>query len=185
MVHGWGGGPEVDFFPWAKEEFTKRGFEVIAPEMPDSEYPKIDLWVQKLADVAGAPRMDDIFIGHSIGCQAIERYLETLPMGTKVQKIIFIAPWVVLTDRTFIEMGEDKSVVRQWLEKPINYEKIKPMAGSWTAVFSDNDSFVAYEQNYKIYQDKLGAKVILEKSQGHFSSEQGVDKIPFLLDLVS
>lgn len=184
MIHGWGGGPEIDFFPWAKEELTKMGFEVVTPEMPDSNYPKIDFWIKKLADTAGTPREDDILIGHSIGCQTIQRYLETLPTGTKVQKIILIAPWTVLTERTFTEMGEDRSVVAEWLEKPINYEKIKPMTDSWTAVFSDDDPFVDYEQNYRVYQDKLGAKIILEKSQGHFSSEQGVDKIPFLLDLV-
>lgn len=184
IVHGWGGSPNGDWIQWAKGKLEGMGYEVFVPEMPDTEHPKIVSWVGKLSETVGVPRPDDIFIGHSIGCQTIERYLQTLPLGTKVQKVILVAPWVVLTERTFTEMGEDRSVISEWYEKLINYEKIRLMAGEWIAVFSDNDPFVDYQENYPVYQDKLGAEILLKKSQGHFSSEQGVYEISFLLDLV-
>jgi len=183
LVHGWGGNPNIDWFPWAKKELAENGFEVIAPEMPDPEYPKIETWVSKISEVIGEVRNDDIFIGHSIGCQAIERYLQTLPDTTKLAKVILIAPWVVLTRKTFDEMGENEEVVKSWYEEPIDYEKIRNMA-KWTAVFSDDDPFVKYEDNFEVYRDKLGAEIIAKSKQGHFAGEQGITEIPFLMDLI-
>lgn len=183
LIHGWGGNPNIDWFPWAKKELEQREYEVIVPEMPDPDYPKIEPWVNKLKEVVGEIRKDDIFVGHSIGCQAVERYLQTLSEDTKLDKVILIAPWVVLTRKTFEEMGENEEVVKSWYEEPIDYEKIKNMA-KWTAVFSDDDPFVNYEDNYKVYKDKLNAEIILKNNQGHFAQEQGITEIPFLLELI-
>lgn len=44
LIHGWGGSPTTDFLPWAKEELGKLGYEVITPDMPDTDYPKIETW---------------------------------------------------------------------------------------------------------------------------------------------
>jgi len=183
MVHGWGGSPQKDWFPWAKSLLEEKGYEVIVPEMPDTDYPKIEPWVDKLKEAVGEIRESDVLIGHSIGCQAVERYLQTLSADTRLDKVILIAPWVILTRKTFEEMGEDEEVVRSWYEEPIEYEKIKNMA-RWTAVFSDDDPFVNYEDNFRVYRDKLGAEIMSKKSQGHFASEQGVNTIPFLLELL-
>lgn len=184
LVHGWGGSPQIDWFPWAKKLLGEKGYEVYSPEMPEADYPKIEPWVNKLKETVGEIRSDDIFVGHSIGCQAVERYLQTLPVNTKFDKVILIAPWVVLTRKTFEEMGENEDVVKSWYNEPIDYIKIRKMA-KWIAVFSDDDPFVNYNDNYMVYQDKLGAKILLKKNQGHFSSEQGINRIPLLLDLLS
>lgn len=183
LVHGWGGSPDIDWFPWAKKELEKLGYEVIIPKMPDPDYPKITPWVNKLKETVGEAHESDIFVGHSIGCQTVERYLETLIDNTKIKKVILIAPWVVLTRKTFEEMGENEEVVKEWYETPINYKKIKNMT-SWTAVFSDDDPFVSYEDSYKIYKQNLGAEIIIKTGQGHFAGEQGITQIPFLLKLV-
>lgn len=184
LIHGWGGNPLIDWFPWAKKNLKEKGYEVIVPEMPDADYPKITPWVNKLTDTVGNIQNNDIFIGHSIGCQAVERYLQTMSEDTRLDKVILIAPWVILTKKTFEEMGENEEVVEPWYKTPIDYRKIAKMA-KWTAVFSDDDPFVNYNENYKIYKEKLVAKIILKKNQGHFSQEQGITKIPFLLELLS
>lgn len=183
LIHGWGGNPNIDWFPWAKKELEQKGYEVIVPEMPDPDYPKIEPWVSKLKEVVGEIRKDDIFVGHSIGCQTVERYLQTLSKNTKLDKVVLIAPWVTLTKRTFEEMGENEEVVKDWYSEPIDYEKIRNMA-KWTAVLSDDDPFVNYEDNYKVYKDKLNAEIILKNKQGHFAQEQGITEIPFLLELI-
>lgn len=184
LIHGWGGNPNIDWFPRAKKKLELKGYEVIVPEMPEPDYPKIRPWVNKLNEVIGEARKDDIFVGHSIGCQAIERYLQTLPDDTKVDKVILIAPWIVLTSNTFEEMGENEEVVKSWYHELIDYEKIKNMA-KWTAVFSDDDPFVNYEDNYKVYKDKLNAEIILKNKQGHFAQEQGIADVPFLYKLIN
>lgn len=183
LIHGWTGRPTNDFFPWAKEALRRQGYEVFVPEMPDPDYPKIKPWVEKIKEVVGKPRRDDVFIGHSLGCMGVLQYLQTLPNDTKVGKVILIAGFENLKDAAF-EALEDWDTFKPWRRAPIDYAKVKEMAESWIALFSDDDPFVSYEDNSKIYKDKLGAKIILQHDMGHFSQESGVRKLPILLELI-
>lgn len=42
VVHGWEGGPDKDWMPWAKRELERKGYEVHLLSMPDPDYPKIN-----------------------------------------------------------------------------------------------------------------------------------------------
>ena len=165
IVHGWGGSSKTDFLPWAKEELEKLGYEVITPDMPDTDYPKIETWVPSLTKIIDQPKEDDIFIGHSIGCQTILRYLETLKVDQKVDKVILVAPWVKL----FNLEEEDLLIANPWEQTIINWGKIKKSANSFIAIFSDNDPNVPLEENKKIFEDNLGAKTVIEHDKGHFN----------------
>jgi len=183
LIHGWTGRPTRDWFLWAKKALEEKGFEVHVPEMPDPDYPKIEPWIAKVKETVGDPRSNDILIGHSMGCQAILRYLQTLPESSKVGKVILVAGFENLKDAAFVAL-EDWETFKPWKKAPINYGKIKQMAGSWTALFSDDDPYVSYEDNHKIFRDKLGAKIVLEHGMGHFSQEDGIRKLPILLKLI-
>src|SRR3989344_3577618 len=76
IVHGWDFNPEVNWYPWLKKELEKKGFKVIVPEMPNTSEPKINAWVSYLKKVVGKLDEETYFIGHSIGCQTIMRFLE-------------------------------------------------------------------------------------------------------------
>lgn len=183
IVHGWDGSPQNDWMPWAKKTFEKKGFNVHVPAMPDSPNPKIETWVPFLAKKVGEPDGNTILIGHSIGAQTILRYLETLPEKKKIDKVIFIAGWQTLTPEA-TPTKEDIEIARTWVETPINFEYVKGKANSFICVFSDNDPDVPYEENAKIYKEKLKAKIILVKNKGHFSQDAGVTKLPLLLELI-
>src|SRR3989338_6312903 len=83
IVHGWEGSSQSDWMPWAKAALEQEGIKVVVPDMPHTEAPEISEWVEYLKSIVEAPDKDTYFIGHSIGCQAILRYLETLtaPVG--------------------------------------------------------------------------------------------------------
>mgnify|MGYP001569945392 CR=1 FL=1 len=68
LIHGWEGNPENAWFPWLKKELKARNFEVIVPEMPDTEKPEIKSWIKKLKETVGRADEETYFIGHSIGC---------------------------------------------------------------------------------------------------------------------
>lgn len=42
----------------------------------------------------GHPDENTYFIGHSIGCQSIDRYLEILPSETKIGGVVYVAGWL-------------------------------------------------------------------------------------------
>lgn len=85
------GYPNENWFPWLKKELEKSNFEVFVPQLPESGNPRIQNWVPKLAESVGVPDEQTYFVGHSLGCQTITRYLESLPKNIKVGGAVFVA----------------------------------------------------------------------------------------------
>lgn len=183
IVHGWGGYPQKDWFPWIKNELKKRGYDVVVPAMPDPLSPKMEDWVGFISQIIGNPREDDLFIGHSIGCQTILRYLETVHDGKRIDKVIMIAPWVFLNDAAY-EDEDDREIAKPWLQKSINWQKVKSKASSFTAIFSDNDPFVPLEENRRAFEEKLEVKVVVEHNKGHFTEGDGITELSIILELI-
>src|SRR3989344_3953132 len=112
IVHGWDGFPENHWFPWLKKELEKLDFKVIVPKMPDSGNPRINAWVPFLEKSVGNVDENTFFIGHSIGCQTIMRYLEGLDDKQRIGGIVFVAGWFNLP---FLKIKEEKAIVKPWL----------------------------------------------------------------------
>lgn len=118
IIHGWDGYPEEGWFPWLKKELEKKGFVVSVPAMPEPGEPNIEAWVSHLAHIVGNVDENTFFVGHSIGCQAILRYLETLPENIKVGGAVFVAGFFTLTN---VDSSEEKEIAKPWLETPIDF----------------------------------------------------------------
>lgn len=166
IIHGWDGCPEEGWFPWLKKELETRGFDVFIPQLPKPDEPRINNWVPKLKEVVGIPDEKTYFIGHSMGCQAIARYLETLPENIKVGGAVFIAGFF----KRLTNLEDDdivRSVSEEWLKTPINLQKVKTHIKKSVAIFSDNDPYVSVD-NKEEFVDMLGAKIIIKHNKGHF-----------------
>lgn len=177
IIHGWDGNPEVGWFLWLEKELKKKGFRVIKPHMPNPAVPKIIPWVKKLAEISKNSDKNTILIGHSMGCQTIMRYLET-PKAKKFSKIIFVAPWLTLTDAA-IDETESYEIAKPWLKTPIDFKKVRSKLKSSTAIFSTNDPFVSIK-NAEKFKETLGSKIIIQKNKGHFE-EGKTEKIPVII----
>lgn len=182
IIHGWDGYPEEGCFPWLKKQLEANGFQVEVPEMPDTDNPKIDVWIPHLQKIIQNPDKDTYLIGHSIGTQTIMRYVETLPENTKLGGIVFLAGFIHLLDTAY-EDEEDREIAKPWLETPINWEKIKQTTNNITAIFSDNDECVPLSDK-DIFKEKLNAEIIIEHNKGHFSEDSGIKELPSLLNAV-
>ena len=180
IIHGWEGNPNNAWFPWLKKELETRGFEVNAPAMPDPDEPNRGAWVNALIQVVGTPNKETYLIGHSIGCKAIMRYLESLSDDVQMGGIIFVASWLTLTnmeERT----DDEKRVLKDWNTLPYNFSKIKQIGNKFVAIFSDDDPDVPLE-NTKVFEKEFGAKIIIESEKGHFSDDAGVFELPIVLE---
>jgi predicted alpha/beta hydrolase family esterase len=182
LIHGWGGYSEEGCFSWLKRELEKKGFVVCAPMMPEPLNPKIDDWVTFLKEQVGTPDKHTFFVGHSIGCQTILRFLETLPADTRVGGVAMLAPWVHLTETAYEDVA-DKEIAKPWLETPLLWDKIKSHSKKFIAIFSDDDPLVPLDDS-KIFEEKLGTKIIIEHNQKHFSGSDGIKELPSLLNAV-
>lgn len=178
IVHGWSGYPEECWFPWLKGELEKRGFQVIVLQMPDADAPAMDTWVPHLAKAVGKPDKDTYFVGHSIGCQTIMRYLQTIDgqIGGAVLVAGFFEVLKLYTD-------EERKIAKPWLETPIDAAKVKKAAKNFIAIFSDNDKYVPLE-NAKLFKQRLGAKTVIVQSKGHMGASDDCAQLPEVLNAV-
>lgn len=183
IIHGWEGSPKEYLHVWLKTELEKKGFNVLVPKMPNPSVPIIKDWVNKIKEISN-PNENSVFIGHSIGCQAILRFLETLPIDVKIAGMILIAPWMSLDENTIKEEGEEViEIARPWMETPINFSKVKTHCSNITAIFSDNDPYVPIEQK-NIFEQKLDANIIIEHNKGHFTVSDNIRELPSALEAV-
>lgn len=146
------------------------------PAMPDTDNPKMEAWISILAEVVGQPDNETYFVGHSIGSQAILRYLERveIPVGG----VLHVAGWFILTNLE----PEEELIAEPWLNKPINYEHIKKVAPKMIALFSDNDPSVPLG-DADLFNNRLGAEIVIEKNAGHFTGEEdGRTEYPVILE---
>lgn len=182
IIHGWDGYPEEGWFPWLKMELESRGFAVFVPQLPNAEEPRINNWVPALKEAVGVADDQTVFVGHSMGCQTIARYLEILQADVKVGGAVFVAGFFKRLSNL-----EDDDVVRdvadEWLKTPIDLGKVQSHLYRAVAIFSDNDPYVPID-NQEEYHDKLGAKVIIEHEKGHFSGSTGTTTLPKALEAI-
>jgi len=181
IVHGWDGTPQEGWFPWLKKELEARGYEVIVPQLPDAGSPRIQNWVPKLAEVVGTADEQTYFIGHSMGCQSVARYLETLPGGVKVGGAVFVAGF--FKHLTGLEDDPDvRETDQHWLGTPLDLAKVKSHLPRSVAIFSDDDPWVPLD-NQDDFQNKLGSEIVIEHNKGHFSgSRDGTKELPIILE---
>ncbi len=181
IIHGWEGYPEEGWFPWLKEELEDRGFEVHVPQMPDAANPRIEGWVPAITKEVGIPDKNIYLVGHSMGCQAIARYIETLAEDIKIGGAIFVAGF--FKRLTGLEDDAETQMLRKhWLETPLDLGKVKKHLRNSVAIFSDNDPFVPLD-NQDDFRDKLNSKITVEHSMGHFSGPTDkVTELPIVLE---
>jgi len=181
IIHGWEGYPEEGWFPWLKRELEAKGFEVKVPQMPDADNPRIQNWVPAIAEIVGKPDKNTYFVGHSVGCQAITRYIESLPEKSKVGGVIFVAGFF----KSLTGLGEEpgfEETEKDWLGTPLDMEKVKKHLKHSVAIFSDNDPYVPMD-NQDDFRDKLGCKIIVEHEKGHFSGpSDGIKELQVVLE---
>lgn len=170
LIHCWEGSSEDNWYPWLKEELEKKNIDVEVFDMPDSENPRIETWVKHLEENVKDIDEHTYFIGHSIGCQTIMRFLEKLHKHKRVGGCVFVAGWINLTKEAY-EDEEDKKLMNPWMTNHIDFSRVLDHCDNFLAIFSKDDPYVPLTDS-EIFKDKLGAKIVITDGREHFTSEE-------------
>lgn len=173
MIHCWGASSEENWYPWLKYKLEEWGADVFVFDMPNTEHPKIEEWVKYLEANVKNTDENTYFIGHSIGCQTIMRFLEKLPKNKRIGGCIFVAPWFNLVNLQPNEM----ETAHPWLNTEMHFGRILEHCNKFLAIFSNDDPVVPLSDK-EVFREKLNAKIIVEKNKGHFEEavQEGVLK---------
>ena len=179
IVHCWDGTKDDGWYPWLDKELTNDNTTVYRFNMPNTDKPVIEEWVSFLDKQVNNLDENTYFVGHSIGCQTILRYLQSKDI-TNIGGIVLVAPWLNLLDYA-IEEEESYIVAKPWLTTPIDFEKVKKFTSNITCIFSDDDYFVSLSQKEE-FEKLLDAKTIVVNDKGHISEEDNVFELKEILD---
>jgi len=172
LIHGWGGSSSSEpWFQWLKDNLKGKA-EFYIFDMPNTEHPKIEEWVKYLEDNIKEVDKETYFVGHSIGCQTIMRFLEKLPKHKVIGGCIFVAGWFNLINLE----KEEVAIAHPWINTKIDFERIHRHTDNFLAIFSDDDPNVPSSES-EIFKEKLGAKIIIKKGEEHFNETKKIDEI--------
>ena len=183
ILHGAGNNSQGNWFPWLKKELEQKGYKVWAPDLPDSDMPNQQKWLEVIFSNSDWEfNSESVIVGHSSGATFILRILEILPERIAINKAILVS--------AFLDQGtkpEFFSYKQDLLKQTFNWKKIKDSAKHFYFIASDNDPYQCGQEHAQKLQENLGGELIIQPGQGHFNLEVGEEyrKFPLLLKLIS
>lgn len=174
VVHGFQGTPNTHWKPWLKNELQIRGFDVSMPQMPNPAFPVLSEWIETLKKEVGEVSEDIYFVGHSLGCITIVRYLASLEEGQKVGGAVLVAGF-------YSDVGLPE--IALFSTDKYEVERAKEHCKKFVSILSDNDTSVPLSKGKEL-NEALNGELIIESGKGHFCAEDGVTELQSVLDAI-
>jgi len=173
IIHGVGGGPGENWFPWLKQELEKIGYNVIVPQfsMPDEQ--SLDNWLKTFEDYQDFLSSDTILIGHSLGVAFILNILERI--NYPIKAAFFVAGFLGK-----LNLEKFDPINKTFTEKEFDWEKIKENCKIFYIFNSDNDPYVPLSKGEEIAKN-LDSKLIIVEGARHICTSSGYTKFDLLL----
>ena len=162
IVHGWGADSSSNWFPWLKTELEKSGIETFCPDLPNTQNPVKEDWIETLRAQAEF-KGDIILIGHSLGCPAILRLLESFEKGENARAAILVSGFAH-------DIGIPQ--IREFTKDGFDFAKIRSACDEFSVINSDNDPLVPLEEGGFLAK-ALGTGLIVEHGAGHINAGDG------------
>jgi len=171
IVHGVGGSPEENWFPWLKKELEKLGHNVIVPQFPTPEGQYLDRWLQVLEPYDEFLNKDTIVVGHSLGVPFLLNVIE----NKSVYSAFLVAGFTGKIGHQFDES------MKTFAQRDFNWEKIRKNCKNFYIFHSDNDPYVRLDKAEEL-EKNLDSKIILMKKAGHINEGSGYFEFHELLE---
>lgn len=168
IIHGWGGSPSANWFPWMKEELEKINIEIEVLAMPNTDSPQLKEWLAFMHKKINQPTEEIFLVGHSLGGITILKYLESLRENKKIGGIVLAAGFL-----RSINIPE----LENFFADPLDCEKVKKSVNKIVLINSDNDRYVPLEEG-EIMKEKLNGKLIILHNAYHINEGNGFFTFP-------
>lgn len=112
IVHGTGGNPKGNWFPWLKTKLEKEGCKVYVPKFPTPENQSLDSWLKEFKEYEKYLDEDSILIGHSLGPAFILSILESIKI--QINSAFFIAGFTGLLNNEEFDTLNETFVVKKF-----------------------------------------------------------------------
>lgn len=179
IVPRWAGNQSMEWYDWlCATDVVRESFsEVIRPDLENWQEPTIASWVTTLQTACGTSGEElarTFLVGHSVGCQAIIRYLASLPEGTTVSACLLVAgwwtldePWDSILPWIYPLDSEDREPAN-----PFNLARVRAACHHIVTLISDNDPYTAdWRQTQQDWHHRVNAQIRVIPGAEHFNGE--------------
>lgn len=182
VVHGIFGHAQENWLPWFKKELEQLGHEVIIPNLPNADKPKLNEWLAELKKVKSSLGDNVVIVAHSLGAPTVCKFIEQEKI--KAKKLFLIAP-TGNSQRveSLKKIGLDKSQIESIFtinKTQINWPKVNELVKHKFIYFSDNDPYIPLDVKND-YQE-LESEIKVFKNKGHFNTSAGVTEFPEIFE---
>ena len=175
IIHGTGGSPEGNWFPWLKEKLESIGIETYVTRFPIDEQQSLSSWMKEFENYRQYLNKDTILIGHSLGPGFIFNVLEDIDFTIKAA--FLVSPFIGKIDIEYFDNCNKTFII----DKTFDFSKIKNNCQKFYIYRSDNDPYVPIEKA-DFLVEALNAKFKLIKGGGHLNAEFGYSKFEELFE---
>ncbi len=174
IIHGTGGSPQENWFPWLKLELEQQGHRVVVPAFPTPEKQSLKNWRDVFRKYEQYLGKDTLLVGHSLGCAFLLSVLEK----QQAKATFLVAGFLKkLNKPEFIESN------KTFVEKEFDWTAIRNNCRKFYVLNSDNDPHVPLE-NGKELARLLGTECMVISQAGHFNKDAGFTRFELLLELM-
>ena len=174
IIHGIGGHAGIHWQQWLKQQLELQGHKVLMPDMPNSDHPDRQEWLDTVIAVTKKQSINElVLVGHSLGVTTVLDFIEwsNAPVAGLVSVSGFASDYCADLNSYFLQ------------EKTIDFDKVLRDISKAVVIYSDNDPYVTQDA-LKEVADKLKVSPIIVNSGGHLNSDAGLNEFPLLLKLL-
>jgi predicted alpha/beta hydrolase family esterase len=173
IIHGTGGNPEENWFPWLAEQLRQAGAIVSVPQFPTPEGQTVEAWSAKLDAEMGELPAGTVLVGHSLGVGFILRLAEraTAPLGG-----------IYLVSGFIGEIGQPDfdPLNAPFFVDAFDWRAIRDNAGHIRVYNSDTDPYVPLSKGEELAR-ALETELTVVHGAGHINTAAGFTEFPDLL----
>ncbi len=178
ILHGTNGTSQSNWFPWLKGELESRGWKVWVPDLPDSDHPVSQKWIEYVfANKDWQFNEESVIVGHSAGAVTALALIQELPGDIVIKKAIMVGVFRG-------DLGRED--LKDLAQKPWDFEKIKLHANELVFVHSDDDPICPLG-HAKWWAEQLNGKLAIISGRRHFNVStigEAARKIPEILEYI-
>lgn len=175
LIHGFRGSPNESFFPWLMRSLKDEGIYSCSLPLPSPDEPKVSEWINTISFNVGNPSNEIFLVGHSLGVPAILRYLESLPLDTRIGGVVLISgPFENLKD-------EEHKILDPFYENSFDFNYIKKVCEKFSIIHAKQDDLVPVSHAF-LLAEKLGVNVTVLPTGWHLVEDEGVRELPEALE---
>ncbi len=151
LLHWWEGTSDGCWFPWLKKELEQQWFEVIVPDLPNTQKPVFEEQIWVIQKYSTDFWEWDVIVGHSLWCCLTTQFIERNQL--KKINVVLVAPvypqlWWEIKEM----LWEYYDLLEKYYWLPNTFEKLE---NQYTVFLSDNDPFINTESAKNYYNNFL------------------------------